>query len=307
MRDDALEVDVERERSSRRRLAAAAVALSLFATAAVFAWELFHPERHPGPRPRPGSDSTQHSEAEPKAFIPQGAERDGDLIRLPLVFPDGSRAKLVYPDELRLASLGIQPDASYLWSDDPAPRFPIVFLHDPIASISEFVDGTAPIATIEDPGRQIEIWKMAQRWETRRNLLQGTWLRYRLESWTVLAASRTAADAYGVADYLRLRQTDEGFPVVDTVGPIELAEGFGESEGAQLAFGDAVAEPAVVSQLDALIFLSPDGCRPTPDSEFSGGYGSACLGDGNVFASIYGDREFVTGVQGVRLEDFRSA
>jgi hypothetical protein len=242
---------------------------------------------------------------EPTPFVP-ATETVGEEIRMPVAFPDGATATLVYADLRRLANLGIQPDASYLWSDDPAPRFPVVFLHDPAASISEYVDGTSPIATIENRGGRIEIWKMAPRWETRRNLLQGTWLRYRLESWTVLAASRTASDAYGVADYLQLRQTDEGFPVVDVVGPIALAEGFGEAEGPQLAFGDAVAEPGAVSQLDAVIFLSPDGCTPAMSSDFSGGYGSKCLGDGNVFASIYGDRGFVTSViESLRVEDFR--
>jgi hypothetical protein len=305
--DDALEVDAER-RLLRRRLAAAGVALALFATAAVFAWDLFHPDRHPGPRPRPRSDSTQQSEDEPKTFIPQSLESDRDLTRLLLVFPDGSRAMFVYPDELRLAGLGIQPDASYLWSGDPAARFPIVFLHDPAASISAYVDGTGPIATIDNPRGRIEIWAMAPRWASKRGLPRGAWIRYSFGSWTVLAASRTVADAHGVADYLRVLQTDEGFPVVDVVGPIELAEGFGEAGGPQLAFGDGTADPDSVSQLDALILFSPDGCRPTPDGKFSGGYGSACLGDGNVFASIYGDLAFVTAVQdGLRVEDFRQA
>jgi hypothetical protein len=226
---------------------------------------------------------------------------------MPIVFPDGAEATLTYPSTLDLASLGVQPDASYLWSDDPALRFPIVFLHGPGAPISPYVDGAEPIATIEDPRGRIEIWAMAPRWGSKRGLLRGAWIRYALGSWTVLAASGTVADAYEVADYLRVLQTDEGFPVVDIVGPIELAEGFGEAGGPQLAFGDGTADPDTVSQLDALILLSPDGCTPDPASEFSGGYGSACLGDGNVFASIYGDREFVTGVQAVRLEYFRAA
>jgi hypothetical protein len=44
------------------------------------------------------------------------------------------------------------------------------------------------------------------------------------------------------------------------------------------------------------------------DSGPSEGYGAICLGDGHVFASIYGDREFVGGViDGLRVEDFRPA
>ena len=103
-----------------------------------------------------------------------------------------------------------------------------------------------------------------------------------------------------------VRQTDQGFPVVEVVGPVELAEGSGEAGGAQLAFGDGSAEPDPVSQLDAMIFLSPDGCTSATNGAWSGGYGSACLGDGGVFASVYGDRAFVTAVQnGLRVEDFR--
>jgi hypothetical protein len=233
---------------------------------------------------------------EPEPFIPPSAERDGDLIRLPVVFPDGSRATLVYPIELELAALGVQPDLSYVWDG----YFPIVFIHDPNASIAAFVEGSEPVATINS---SIEIWAARGNDVDRRS-----WLRVSLPSWTVLVASTSVAAAHGVADYLRIRQSDDGFPVVDVVGPIELAEGFGEAGGAQLAFGDGSAEPDTVSQLDALILLSPDGCTSATNGAWSGGYGSTCLGEGSVFASIYGDREFVTGViEGLRVEDFRQA
>ena len=234
-------------------------------------------------------------------FVPD-TSTGGGLVRMPIVFPNGATATLVYPNELRLASLGIQPDASYLWSDDPAPRFPIVFLHDPDASLASFVNPDSGSRLVNTAEGGIEIFRAG-----RNDVDWRFWIRFQLPSWTVLAASGTVADAYEVADYFKVRQTDEGFPVVEVVGPIRLAQGFGEAGGAQLALGDGTAEPDTVSQLDALILLSPDGCKPATDSEFSGGYGSACLGDGNVFASIYGDREFVTGVQGVLLEDFRAA
>jgi hypothetical protein len=240
---------------------------------------------------------------EPEPFDPPTA-RDGDLFRLPVVFPDGMEATLVYPIPLDLASLGVQPDVSYIWLADPPPRYPIVFLHDPNASIRTYVGGAKPIATIA--GR--EIWAMSDEWESNRNQLQGVWVRLRLDSWTVLVASTTIEDGVAVADYLHVRETRTGFPVVKASGPVELAEGFGEAAGAQLAFGDGTAEPDTVSQLDAALFLSPDGCTSATNGAWSGGYGSVCLGDGNVFASIYGDREFVTSViEGLRVEDFRQA
>lgn len=237
----------------------------------------------------------------PEPFVP-GTQMIGHETRMPIVFPDGSRATLVYSRSLDLAALGVQPDLSYIRRDDPPPRYPIVFLHDPNASIRTYVDGAKPIATID--GR--EIWAMSDEWESHRNQLQGVWVLLRLHSWRVLVAATTVEDAVAVADYLHVRETRTGFPFVEAVGPIALAKGFGEAEGPQLAFGDATAEPDIVSQLDAMIFLSPDGCTSATNGAWSGGYGSTCLGEGSVFASIYGDREFVSSViSGLRVEEFR--
>jgi hypothetical protein len=237
---------------------------------------------------------------EPEPFIPQGAERDGDLIRLPVVFPDGSRATLVYPIPLDLATLGVQPDVTYVF--DGRYQGPIVFLHDRDASIRRFVEGTDPVALI-DSYRSIEVWAARGDDVDRR-----FWMRLTLPSWTVLVPIEERGLAEEVAASLDVIETETGFPVIEASGDAELAVGFGEAGGAQLAFGDALAEPDMMSKLGAQIFLSPDGCTPATDSEFPRGYGSSCLGDGNVFASIYGDREFVTSVlDGFRVEDFRPA
>jgi hypothetical protein len=233
---------------------------------------------------------------DPEPFFPP-TERDGDHLRMPVIFPNGSEATLVYPIPLGLETLGVQPDVSYTWLTNPPPRYPIVFLHDPNASIRSYVGGATPIATSNDQ----EIWAMSGKWESHRDQLRGVWLRLRLDSWTVLVASTTVNDAVAVAGYLRVHETPTGFPVVEVVGPLALAKGFGEAEGPRLALGDAAAEPDAVSQLDAAIFLSPDGCDPATI-----GSSSACLGGGSVFASIYGGREFVESVvDGLRVEHFR--
>jgi hypothetical protein len=54
---------------------------------------------------------------DPEPFFPP-TERDGGLLRMPVVFPDGTSATLVYPIALDLASLGVQPAVSYLWRSD---------------------------------------------------------------------------------------------------------------------------------------------------------------------------------------------
>jgi hypothetical protein len=212
----------------------------------------------------------------------------------------------VYPDDLDLAGLGAQPDVSYIWRDDPPPRFPIIFLHGRGASIDEYVDGTAPVGSVNSY-RGIEIWRMSDEWSERRVLLSGHWLRYELPSWTVLVALDGPEQADDVAAALDLRQTAAGFPVADTSGPLALAVGFGEAEGPELGIGDGWPDPSK-SSLEPLILLSPEGCVMGHDEiDQSGGYASLCLG-GQVFASIYGDRDFVKSViEGLRVEDFVAA
>ncbi|HEV2952016.1 MAG TPA: hypothetical protein VGZ51_07925, partial [Actinomycetota bacterium] len=156
---------------------------------------------------------------EPEPLIPQSAERDGDLIRLPVVFPDGSRATLVHPISLDLATLGVQPDVSYIWRDDPPPRYPIVFLHDGNASIAEYVEGAEPVGSVNSD-RNIEIWNMSENWLDHRAQLQGGWLRVGLPSWTVLIALGELTDADRVAENLDFRESTAGFPVVGASGPI---------------------------------------------------------------------------------------
>jgi hypothetical protein len=237
---------------------------------------------------------------DPEPFFPP-TERDGELLRMPVIFPDGSDVTLVYPTPLELELMGVQPDLAYSFRGRYQGR--IVFLHDPNASIKRFVDPEGVPILINSSVGGLELWPA-------RSDDEHSWLRFELPSWTVLVPIEVAGSdrpaerarlADSVAGSLDIRETASGFPVVQASGDAELAEGFGEAGGAQLAFGDAAAEPDMVSQLDATIFLSPDGCDPgTVDGS------SACLGDGTVFASIYGDREFVGSVvDGLRVEDFR--
>jgi len=237
---------------------------------------------------------------EPEPFFPE-TERDGDLLRMPVVFPDGSSATLVYPIPLMLETMGVQPDVSYVWRDDPPPRYPIVFLHDANASIARFVDEEGPTRLFNTGCGGVEVWRASGNDVQRR-----FWIKYELDSWTVLVSVRDALEsAIEVHCALRIVQTDAGFPFVEASGPLALAEGFGEAEGAELSFGDGSADPDAVSQLDATIFLSPDGCDGEPG--VSGTYGSTCVAGGGLFASIYGDREFVKNVvTGLRGEDFQA-
>jgi hypothetical protein len=281
-----------------RRLGTAMVAIAVFVAAALFAWEAFHGDVRPRPGPateRPPVDLAE----DPAPFVP-ATEMGGDEIRMPVTFPDGSTGTLVYPRQLALAEMGVQPDVTYSFRE--RYQGPIVFLHDRDASIRSFVERTEPVAIINSD-RRIEIWA------ARGNDVGARfWMRVSLPSWIVLVPLEEQGLAEQVATSLDVRETADGFPVVEASGSAALGEGFGEAGGAQLAFGDALAAPDMVSQLDAIIFLSPDGCSPTAEGPPYGGYGSSCLGGGNVFASIYGIHGFVPSViEGLRVEDFRQA
>lgn len=232
-------------------------------------------------------------------FLPS-SEFGGGETRMPIVFPDGSRATLVFPNELGLEELGVQPDVSYLYSDDAGPegRFEVIFLHDPDASIATYVEGSEPITTI---GGGAEIWAMSEKWDAR-NQVQGAWIRLRLESWTVLVASTKVEDAVSVADYLRVRETSTGFPIVEAVGPLALAE---RLEGPALSIADTLPDPEESPR--QVIFLSLAECNGSEADELPY-YRSSCLAEGNVFARIYGDRAFLASVvEGLVIEDFRAA
>jgi hypothetical protein len=232
-------------------------------------------------------------------FVP-ATEMAADEIRMPLTFPDGSTATLEYPTRLDLASLGVQPEVSYLWKDDPPPRFPILFLHDPQASIAEYVEGVEPIENIGS-GPAVEIWEMSEEWSNLRRLPQGLWLRYGLPSWTVLAAVERPDQAEEVSANLAFRETEDGYPVVETTGPIGLSHESGEGEGPMLAIG-SVGDRAVLLWIEGC-----SGGSGVDEVLESGAYGSACLADGRVTADIYGDASTVEAiVEGLRIEDFVS-
>jgi hypothetical protein len=208
-------------------------------------------------------------------FVP-GAPHRGERAVLPLTFPDGSRIVLSYPARLRLAELGVQPDVSYLYREDPAARYPLTFLY-----------GAPSHAAAEGE------------------------IVLRTGAWTVVARIRDAAARDEVARNLSVHETVEGFVVVEAAGPLALSDEFGEGGGVMLALGDHHPAPAKVTSLDPLIELAPSDCGGR-DTEFAGvggdtSHGSTCLG-GRIYVGIYGKRPFIEAVlAGLELEDWQPA
>jgi hypothetical protein len=246
--------------------------------------------------PREGGNQATGKVFEPEPFIPRSEIVAGE-VRMPVVFPDGGRATLVFPPQLGLDELAFQPEVSYLWKEYPPPRFPILFLHDRAASIASYVEGAEPVGTV-DP--RIEIWKMSEEWSDLRQLHQGHWLAFRLPSWTVLVALERREQADAVAAHLAIRETEDGFPVAEASGPIELSHESGEGEGPMLAVG-SVGSTAVLLSIERCT-----GGAKVDEVLGSGAYGSACLADGRISANVYGNPATVEAiVEGFRAEDFQ--
>jgi hypothetical protein len=258
-------------------------------------------------RPALGASLGEPPLAEPTSFEPN-VTLDGGVARVNVTFPDGSAATVAYPSDLDLASRGLQPDVSYVWRDDPPSRHPIVFLHGPPGVEKAYVEGDEPTATFPLPGGgEVALWPAGQS-ESYRLKDISWWLVYRTGSWSALASLRSEDDAWALASGLAVQEADTGLPFVTTTGPVYLAEHAGEDEGPVLAFGDAQPDPSIVSDLDGLIFLSPEACSGGPEFDSPPEYASNCLAEGNVFGGIYGDSGFIRAVlDGLRVESFSHA
>jgi hypothetical protein len=227
---------------------------------------------------------------------------------VPVTFPDGSSATLTYPAELGLASQGLQPDVSYIWSDDLASRHPVLFLHGPMGLEASYLEGDEPRATFELPaGGAAALWPAAEAESHRLRPIEW-WLVYRTATWSVLASVRSERDAEVLAAALSVEEGASGLPFVATSGPVRLAQSFGEDEGPVLAIGDAEPDPSIVSDLDAVVFLSPEGCSGGPEFDDPPVVVSTCLGAGTVSANVYGDADFLRAIlDGLRVASFSPA
>lgn len=237
--------------------------------------------------------------------------RDRGRLVMPLTFPDGSTAELVYAPKLKLAALGIQPDVSFLRRDRPASRFPLTFWFGQPGP--ELFEGGQPVERYTTlGGGQAELWR-AQATSVSQPK-QGYWLAFRLASWTVLAPATTPAMVAEIVRGLDARETSSGAVVVEARDPYALSREGGEGGGPQLAIGDRSPHP---EEVDAgtrfrLITLRPSrDCRPAGTSP-SGKYASTCLGTAGsgvaVFAGIDGDRSFVKDVvAGLQARNVRIA
>lgn len=234
-------------------------------------------------------------------FAP-GTYREGDRVVLPITFPDGTSAELVYPPELEIAELGVSPYTSgTLHGKSPTPGrsdfvardFVIRYGH--LEKVLEvWNEGRPPrlLAQYEGVDAQaVGLWDLG--WDDTAHKLG-----FQFGRWTVLVYDYVAAGAMSDAERASWaasfsgRETADGFLLLEASGPLRLAR-VGEHAGPELTF--SAAEPT------RNLILNPGECRPHRDQtlridgklvQWNGGFADWCLSD-SMGIHAEGSRDFI--------------
>jgi hypothetical protein len=234
--------------------------------------------------------------------------RAGEVVVLPVVFPDGSTAELRSPRELELASSGVWPRTSGALGKDAATGRDLLIVYGNAEGLRA---GTAPVACYQGADRnQVELVR-SQDPEVR------FWLLFRFGAWTVALWDGNAGrlmdhqDRALWARSLVGRETEGGWLVLRGKRPLRLGA---EHDGdVQLQLGDL--SPRAV-------LLWPVRCQPRrgPDTTMIGGhavdldvgsqwFASYCLPKAPMEVHVYdSDGSFGRAViEGLQVQNVRHA
>jgi hypothetical protein len=192
--------------------------------------------------------------------------QEGNSVVMPVTFPDGTTAELVYAPELDLAAFRVQP-----YSSGYGPGFARDFLvYDrPLAVVIGAYDNAELLAEYEDGrGGIVGFWRLPP---------DGVYLAFEFGSWTVLVydygeegAQMSDEDRSLWATNFRGRVAEDGFLLLEAIPPLTLARA-GEHAGPELEFwsrsGDFTA-----------ILLFPGECAPYREGQ--GGFDGIQMVDG---------------------------
>jgi hypothetical protein len=234
-------------------------------------------------------------------FVP-ATHRAGDRLVLPLTFPDGTRAVLVYPPELDIAELGVFPYTSgTLRRIKPSPA-----RGDSVAR--DFVIRYGNLDALLVSRNDGKPARLLSQYEATDGQTVGLWdfgwndtahyLGFQFGGWAVLvydyvdAGAMTEAERASWAASFSGRETDEGLLLLEGTGPLRLARA-GEHAGPQLTFSSG--EPT------RALLLHPGDCRQHRDQatlvagklvSWNGGFANWCLSD-SMRVHAEGSREFI--------------
>ena len=162
-------------------------------------------------------------------FIPPVSHR-GDNVILPVVFPDGSTAQLVYPPQLRLHRSGTHPSLSLALQKGPRRIVHERFLLITKTDINEYAGKGSVIESYQGPLGRVRVLKAKDPAEFLNPLL----IHFRVGSWNVLVGDGNDGTFMGKdnrrlwAENLDGYQTKSGFIVLQPDHPLTFPQGPGE-------------------------------------------------------------------------------
>jgi hypothetical protein len=195
------------------------------------------PPEDASPSPTSRSDEIKSAEArcrhrvakvKHQEFIPE-TYREGASEVLPVVFPDGSSAELVYPPGLRIAELGVQPAVS-VGIEKARQRFAHVrFLLITRTPIKQFRSEGPPVTSYEGASGTLRVWRAKDPEE----FLSPVFLHFRIGGWNILVGDGNSGTFMGPrnrsswAENLDGHETDNGFIILKPRAPLAIARGKG--------------------------------------------------------------------------------
>lgn len=158
--------------------------------------------------------------------------REASNVVLPVVFPDGSSAQLVYPPRLKLAELGVQPAVSVGIERSGSRVLHERFLLITKAPVGKFRSDDPPIKTYQGASGKVRVWRA----KDPEDFLHPIFIQFRIGTWNIIVGDGNVGDFMG-ADNRRLwaeslggYETEEGFIVIEPRSPLAFATGPGEPD-----------------------------------------------------------------------------
>jgi hypothetical protein len=214
-------------------------------------------------------------------FVPR-TYTEGDSIVMPVTFPDGTTAELVYSPELDLSGLRVRP-----YSSGYGPGFGRDFLvyDEPVEEVIGRYEDAELLAEYEDgQGGAIGFWKLPP---------DGLYLAFQFGSWTVLVydygeqgAQMSDEDRALWATNFRGWNAEDGLLILDAQPPLTLARA-GEHAGPELEFWSRAGDFRAV-------LLFPGECTPYGDEMVNGlavdrayGFAAWCIPHAYMRVHVY--------------------
>lgn len=162
-------------------------------------------------------------------FIPPTSRR-GENVFLPVVFPDGTTAQLVYPPKLKIHRLGVQPVVSL--SLRARGKYFEEFLMITKTDVDEVARTDEILESYEGPLGTVRVYRPKSRREFGNPLL----IHHRVGSWNIFVGDGNAGSFMGKrnrrlwAEHLDGFETKSGFIVLKPQPPLAFATGPGEPD-----------------------------------------------------------------------------